>query len=77
MLAGSLEIASKSPTAVAAELLASEIHRLSDLIGVGGAIQFVTANSTYSTFLQRAHESMQSLPGCRIEADHLGGAQAG
>jgi hypothetical protein len=61
---------------VTAELPAPDKERLSNLIGVGGAIQFVTANSTYSAPLFGARQSMQSLQECRIEASHLGSASA-
>jgi hypothetical protein len=59
---------------VTAELPAPDRDRLSKLMAVGGAIQFVTSSSTYSAPLQGARQSMSSLQECRIEATHLTGA---
>jgi hypothetical protein len=62
-----------SMQSVTAELPATERDRLPNLMTVGGAIQFVTSNSTYSAPLLGARQSMQSFQECRIEASHLGG----
>jgi hypothetical protein len=56
---------------VLAELPSQDGQRLMGLIGVAGAIQFVTMNSTYSAPLQGARQSMQSLQECMTEATHL------
>jgi hypothetical protein len=59
---------------VMAELPAPDRDRLPNLMTVGGAIQFVTSNSTYSAPLLGARQSMQGFQECRVEASHLGGA---
>jgi hypothetical protein len=59
-----------------AELPSSDKQRIVNLIGVGGTIQFLTANSTYSAPLQGAQQSMQNFQTCTLEATHLNGASA-
>jgi hypothetical protein len=61
---------------ILAELPSPDNSKLLRLLGVGGTIQFVTANSTYSAPLLGARQSMQNLQECGLEAMHLGSTSA-
>jgi hypothetical protein len=61
---------------ILAELPSPDNLKLLHLLGVGGTIQFVTANSTYTAPLLGARQSMQNLQECQIEAAHLSSTSA-
>jgi hypothetical protein len=58
---------------VAADLPEADKDRVFNLIGVGGAMQFVTNSSTYSASLQGAQQGLRNLEACILEAHHLTG----
>jgi hypothetical protein len=58
-------------SAIAAELPAAESDRLLSLIGVGGEMQYVINNFTYSAPLQGAQQGLVELKACTVEATHL------
>lgn len=56
---------------VVAEFPAGEKDRVLNLIDVGGSMQFVTNNFTYSASLQGARRAMTYFRACIVEASHL------
>jgi hypothetical protein len=59
---------------VVAEFPQADKDRLVKLLEVGGAMQFITSNFTYSASLQGAQQGIQNLRACVLEANHLNAA---